>query len=448
MAAPERISSTAETATISSSTRPGDGADVIFGLGVGAGSEDRISLAAFAGVAGFADVLSRATQVGTDTVIDFGAGDTLTLRNVLRASSADDFVFVSPGDDHFTAIGGNETFDAGGGIDTVTFGFRLVDATVSYAGNRSSSNGLEPHGADRLRDLRVHRRHGQQQRRRPLVDDLFYYSQNHDVWNAHADADAHYHAVGWHEGRDPNAFFSTAIYLSANPDVRAPASIRSSISTRSAGRKAAFPRSLSIPRQYLAANPDVRRRASIRSRISCTSAASEGRQPIAPTELIAANGFDYVYYLQHNPDVAAAGVDPLRHFQTAGWKEGRNPNALFDTAGYLATYTDVQPRTSIRSTITISSAGTRAAIRRSTSTPPPICGQSGRRGRAHQSAEALPRVRHPRGPLAVRRRRVGLSARRRQPVSLPAGYPIRAHCVSCARSPVTMLRGCPVCCGA
>ena len=44
----------------------------------------------------------------------------------------------------------------------------------------------------------------------PLVDDLFYYSHNHDVWNAQVDADAHYHAFGWHEGRDPSAFFSTS----------------------------------------------------------------------------------------------------------------------------------------------------------------------------------------------------------------------------------------------
>ena len=28
-----------------------------------------------------------------------------------------------------------------------------------------------------------------------MVDDLFYYAQNHDVWNAHADADAHYQRV-------------------------------------------------------------------------------------------------------------------------------------------------------------------------------------------------------------------------------------------------------------
>ena len=40
-----------------------------------------------------------------------------------------------------------------------------------------------------------------------LIDDLFYNSQYHDVWNAHVDADAHYNAYGWHEWRDPSAFF-------------------------------------------------------------------------------------------------------------------------------------------------------------------------------------------------------------------------------------------------
>jgi hypothetical protein len=54
-----------------------------------------------------------------------------------------------------------------------------------------------------------------------LVDDLFYYAQNHDVWNAHVDADVHYGTTGWKEGRDPSAFFDLSIYLSANPDVAA-----------------------------------------------------------------------------------------------------------------------------------------------------------------------------------------------------------------------------------
>ena len=30
-----------------------------------------------------------------------------------------------------------------------------------------------------------------------------------------------------------------------------------------------------------------------------------------------------------------------QHFDTDGWKEGRDPNAVFDTKGYLAAYGDV-----------------------------------------------------------------------------------------------------------
>ena len=43
-----------------------------------------------------------------------------------------------------------------------------------------------PYRARRVRAVRVHRRHGGQRRRRPLVDDLFYYARYHDVWTAHA----------------------------------------------------------------------------------------------------------------------------------------------------------------------------------------------------------------------------------------------------------------------
>jgi hypothetical protein len=62
---------------------------------------------------------------------------------------------------------------------------------------------------------------------------------------------------------------------------------------------------------------------------------------VKPIELATANGFDFVYYLANNPDVAAAGVDPFWHFQNIGWTEGRNPNAYFDTASYLAANPDV-----------------------------------------------------------------------------------------------------------
>ena len=46
--------------------------------------------------------------------------------------------------------------------------------------------------------------------------------------------------------------------------------------------------------------------------------------------------FDAAYYLATNPDVAAAGIDPLEHWRTTGWREGRDPNAAFDTQFYLA----------------------------------------------------------------------------------------------------------------
>ena len=81
---------------------PGYGADTIFGFAAGGGSEDKINLA-FSNVSTFADVLARATQVGSDTVINFDGGDTLTLRNVARSSlAADDFLFAGTKTVHWT----------------------------------------------------------------------------------------------------------------------------------------------------------------------------------------------------------------------------------------------------------------------------------------------------------------------------------------------------------
>ena len=59
-------------------------------------------------------------------------------------------------------------------------------------------------------------------------------------------------------------------------------------------------------------------------------------QPNSPDPL-----FDTAFYLAHNPDVAAAGVDPLQHFLQFGWKEGRNPDAFFDVTYYLKQNPDV-----------------------------------------------------------------------------------------------------------
>jgi hypothetical protein len=52
--------------------------------------------------------------------------------------------------------------------------------------------------------------------------------------------------------------------------------------------------------------------------------------------------FDITFYLQHNPDVAAAHMNALVHYEQFGWKEGRDPSASFSTLGYLAANPDVK----------------------------------------------------------------------------------------------------------
>lgn len=54
-----------------------------------------------------------------------------------------------------------------------------------------------------------------------------------------------------------------------------------------------------------------------------------------------AKRFDKSWYLERNPDVAAAGIDPLLHFMSHGHQEGRWPNSEFDPAWYLTHNPDV-----------------------------------------------------------------------------------------------------------
>jgi VCBS repeat-containing protein len=249
----------------------------------------------------------------------------------------------TPGDDSFTAVTGNSQYNAGAGVDTIAFNFRLVDAVVTWSGHQVIIDGPSSHtvlsGFEiyQFSDGTVNNNDGS-----PLIDDLFYNAQYHDVWNAQVDADFHYNATGWKEGRDPSAFFDTGFYLTLNPDVRA-AGINPLTHYDTTGWKEGRLPSLEFgTQQYLEANPDVKAAQVDPLFHFLAVGASEGRQPIAPSALLAANGFDLVYYLRHNPDVAAAHVDPLQHFQTVGWKEGRDPNASFDTDGYLAAYADVR----------------------------------------------------------------------------------------------------------
>lgn len=51
--------------------------------------------------------------------------------------------------------------------------------------------------------------------------------------------------------------------------------------------------------------------------------------------------FDRQYYLESNPDVAEAAVDPFYHFMNFGWREGRSPSVRFNVGRYLSDNEDV-----------------------------------------------------------------------------------------------------------
>jgi len=58
----------------------------------------------------------------------------------------------------------------------------------------------------------------------------------------------------------------------------------------------------------------------------------------AYSKIASSNLFSTSWYLEHYPDVAQAGVDPLKHYIRYGAREGRDPGPNFSTASYLARY--------------------------------------------------------------------------------------------------------------
>ncbi len=62
---------------------------------------------------------------------------------------------------------------------------------------------------------------------------------------------------------------------------------------------------------------------------------------LQPEHAIAARAFDAVFYLKTYPDVGEVGADPLDHFMTYGWREGRDPSPDFSVSAYLEAFPEV-----------------------------------------------------------------------------------------------------------
>lgn len=173
------------------------------------------------------------------------------------------------------------------------------------------------------------------------VDTAFYRGVYGDLADAQLDPVAHYGQIGWREGRDPAAWFSTTAYLRLNPDIAAGdvnPLYHYLLHGRSEGREIA--RS-NLGEAYLFELADPRTAWGFETGAPPEPAAYvppvlEAQGPLTPAqrELVAEN-FDAAFYLGANPDVAAAGQDPLEHFLSTGWRERRDPSASFSITDYI-----------------------------------------------------------------------------------------------------------------
>lgn len=160
-------------------------------------------------------------------------------------------------------------------------------------------------------------------------DAQYYLKVNTDVREAGIDPLAHYLRYGWEEGRAPNSWFDAAAYQKhvagdgTNPFVHLAAeAVAASKTARqhyAATLQTTFERTQGNPAQ-VDASDTVKITVAIPAKDVMEQAATE---------------FDPEYYLARNPDVAKSGVDPLVHFMTIGWIEGRDPSADFSVTYYL-----------------------------------------------------------------------------------------------------------------
>ena len=220
----------------------------------------------------------------------------------------------------------------------------------------------------------------------PLVDAAFVYARNPTIAAAGIDASAWYNSIGWQQGANPNAYFDTKYYLAQNTDVRAAGISPLTRFENSGWTEGRQPSLVFDDAKYLNAYPDVKAAGldplvhylsfgQSENRMAFLTGGTAPADPLvnaayydqqlgatliptgAPGAQQAAYAYDHGgwqaglnpdaffdtnYYLSHNPDVAAAHIDPLAHYEATGWKEGRDPSVLFSTNKYLAAYSDVR----------------------------------------------------------------------------------------------------------
>ena len=173
---------------------------------------------------------------------------------------------------------------------------------------------------------------------RPHLDEAFYAAYLPAAMLGNIDLAAHFAYRGWREGLSPSSKFDIRQWSRHYPEAKR--LLVNPLLIRLEEEKGTF-----IPRrkETVAQQPVAPTIPTLASELSATTPA-EDRPTTAIDEAVidlVRAGFSPDYYLSQNPDVKAAGIDPVMHYLHEGWKEGRNPNKEFDTAYYLAANQDV-----------------------------------------------------------------------------------------------------------
>lgn len=158
------------------------------------------------------------------------------------------------------------------------------------------------------------------------------------------DPEIHFKTRGAWQGHRPNRFFDTKYYLKSFPDLQVSKVDPLTHYLECGERDGAMPSSEFDPAWYKATYPSY----SInvwgafahfcvfgwRMGLGTHDGQLDQIDQIC-SEMRADGLFDTELYRRLNPDIAAAGIDPLRHYAEHGSREGRQAHPLFDNGFYL-----------------------------------------------------------------------------------------------------------------
>ncbi len=179
---------------------------------------------------------------------------------------------------------------------------------------------------------------------RAQFDATYYLATYHDVADANIEPLEHYLEYGWREGRRPNKWFNPADYMKNNSHID-PALINPFAHFLETNKED-FDQKNGKHHLKDGKHPLKDRESVFFYRPGINQDQFIGRpvqikHPKKEEIELVRDFFDEEYYLNRYPDVIETGTDPIVHYLTIGWIEGRDPCPAFSTSYYLKKSADI-----------------------------------------------------------------------------------------------------------